>query len=77
MKTKIFLLSLLFLLALGCRKPPFPKPGEPTIDISKSEKPAMLLPWHVVKGTRVACSESVAQSSSHQIIPVRTRRICL
>jgi hypothetical protein len=56
MKTKIILLSLLFLCALSCRKPLLPKPGEPTLKVSRSEKPALKLPWGVVKGTRLACS---------------------
>lgn len=49
MKTKIFLLSLLLICALGCRKPAFPKPGEPTIESVNFEKPAMDLPWKVTK----------------------------
>lgn len=56
MKTKIFLLSLLSFCALSCRKPPLPKPGEPTLEVSRSEKPALNLPWKVLKGPRLACS---------------------
>ncbi|MBX2893572.1 MAG: hypothetical protein KF734_21840 [Saprospiraceae bacterium] len=54
MKTKLILLSLLGLLLLGCRRPSLPKPGEPTLNTAHSERPAIHLPWRVMKGQRFA-----------------------
>ncbi|MBV6440748.1 MAG: hypothetical protein EPGJADBJ_02420 [Saprospiraceae bacterium] len=49
MKTKLFLLFLIFICAMSCRRPGFPKPGEPTIEALQTEKPVMYLPWNVMK----------------------------
>lgn len=57
MKTKIFPLVLLILCTLSCRRPAFPKPGEPTmLEISDNVKSNPNLPWRVVKGARIASS---------------------
>ena len=57
MKTKIFPLALLIICGLSCRRPAFPKPGEPTMtEVTDNVKPNLNLPWRVVKGIRVASS---------------------
>jgi|GEM_PF-2867956 len=54
MKTNLLFLFLLLMFFTNCRRPDFPKPGEPTLEVSRSEKPVFPLPWRVVKGPRVA-----------------------
>lgn len=54
MKTKLFLLSLLFMTLGACHRPALPNPGEPTLVIKNLEKPVFSLPWRVVKGARIA-----------------------
>lgn len=54
MKTKLFLLSLLFMILGACHRPALPNPGEPTLVIYNPDKPAFNLPWRIVKGARIA-----------------------
>lgn len=54
MKNIFILLILAFMLLSGCRNCPFQdKPVTPEISLAR-EKPAVRLPWRVVKGGRVA-----------------------
>lgn len=55
MKTKILPFALLILCVVSCRRPTFPKPGEPTMtECSHCSKPSLNLPWRVMKGMRIA-----------------------
>jgi hypothetical protein len=54
MKTILLPLFLLIFTTLSCRRPVFPKPGEPVIDVAA--KPRLELPWKVMKGIRIAAA---------------------
>jgi hypothetical protein len=54
MKNSCILLLIAFVLLSGCRNCPFQdKPVTPEISLAR-EKPAVRLPWRVIKGERVA-----------------------
>lgn len=56
MKTKrLGLAALLLVFLSNCRQPELPN-AEPTIRIFHPEKPAIQLPWQVLKGSRLADS---------------------
>lgn len=58
MKTKLILFAALVLCSAGCRRPTFPKPGEPTLSADyRHPAPGLQLPWKVVKGKRIACDQ--------------------
>ena len=55
MKTIIGYLLAFCLLLTACRKPPFQdRPAEPEIAVDAAQMPVMPLPWHVLKGVRIA-----------------------
>lgn len=61
MKTIFLPLLLLILTTLSCRRPVFPKPGEPVIDAVVA-RPRLELPWKIMKGIRIA---AVAQPCTY------------
>lgn len=58
MKTKLILFVALVLCGTSCRRPTFPKPGEPTLSVNfVQQAPGLQLPWKVMKGKRLACDQ--------------------
>jgi len=58
MKTKLILMAALLLCGMSCRRPTFPKPGEPTMSVNyRQQTPDLQLPWKVMKGKRLACNQ--------------------
>ena len=65
MKTIFLPLLLLLTLALSCRRPVFPKPGEPVIDVAV--KPRFDLPWRVKKGIRIAGTQPCTYTTNFSL----------